>query len=115
MAPVSTLDYSAAIAYAHARGLDLTLDELAARIQGEQLDYHKLVDLENGLYVSPDDAYHGYVALIAQHGGVVTVRELLEDEFGALDRPPQMYDGDEVICGDPDIREEEFDDEGDDR
>lgn len=107
MAPISTMDYAAAFAYAHARGLDLTLDQLATRIQSEPLDYHKLVDLDNGLYLSPDDTYHGLAALITIHGEHVTARELLEDEYGALNRPPQMFDGDEVICGDPD----RFDDE----
>lgn len=95
--------FAAAQAYGMARGVDLTLNQLRDLVRSERPEFHNLLDLGNGLFASPDDVVVGIQGIAHRHGGTATMREVLEEEFTAIDRPPMMFDGEEAIVGDPDV------------
>lgn len=94
---VTTLTgFAAAQAYGQSRGLDLILRVLLDRAYTEQPTFHGLIDLDNGIYVAPDDVIAGITNLIEHHSGVASMQEVLEEEYGGFDRPPLMLDEDQV-------------------
>lgn len=103
----------AAQAYGQVRGLHLSLSNLIILVKGETPTFHELLDLGCGIYASKDDVLLGLQGLLSEHGGIATMREVLEDEFSPTTAELDEEEEEELDEDDDDDWEDE-DEEDDD-
>lgn len=81
----------AARAYGQIRGVWKTISELLVEARQERAAFHGLLELDGGIYLSPDDLIAGLLGYQDSHGPGVTMSDILVDETQVpLPKPPEV-------------------------
>lgn len=97
-------------AYAAAKGFDNTLRSLLEQLAKEQPDKTGLIDLGNGVFISPLDTKVALQHLAAEHTHMATFSEVLDD-IRCEDDPEEDEEDFDADEDDDDFEDDDFEDD----